>query len=69
MCDTCKRGPDLRIHDHGSVFLLEPASDAGQEWIDEHIGEAQTWGNSIVVEHRYIGGIAAGAMADGLEVE
>lgn len=61
---------DLVVQDHGSIFLLTPRSDAGQEWIDEHIpADAQRWGvNSIVVEHRYITDIVLGAQADGLDV-
>jgi hypothetical protein len=61
---------DFVIHNHGSIFLLQPESEAGRAWIAEHIPEdAQTWGDAIVVEHRYIDAIAAGAMSDGLTVE
>lgn len=62
---------DLTVDNHGSIFILTPVSDAGREWIGEHIpDDAMTWGpEGIVVEHRYIGDIVAGAQADGLEVE
>ncbi len=61
---------DLCVQNEGSIFLLRALSDAGREWIAEHIpDEAQTCGGAIVVEHRYIGGIVQGAINDGLEVE
>jgi hypothetical protein len=61
---------DLAVHNHGSIFLLQPTSVAGSEWIDQHIPEdAMTWGDSIVVEHRYIEDIVIGAQYDGLEIE
>lgn len=62
--------PDLTIENHGSIFLLRPHTEAGQEWLDENIGDdAQMLGNAIAVEHRYIEAIAIGAIADGLAVE
>lgn len=60
---------DLRVSNHGSIFLLTATSNAGEEWIGDHIpDDAQTWGESIVIEHRYISGVVNGAIADGLEV-
>jgi hypothetical protein len=62
---------DLLVHGHGSVFLLEPASAAGREWMAEHIN-ADPWqmlGDSVAVEHRYIGDIVAAAQCDGLDVK
>jgi hypothetical protein len=70
LCPGCKAGPDLTVRNEGSIFLLRATSDAGHEWISEHIPEdAQTFCGSIVVEHRYIENIVAGAMADGLAVQ
>jgi len=61
---------DLTVINHGSVFLLMGTSLPGKQWIVENIPEdAQRWGRSIVVEHRYIAAIVEGAMKDGLEVE
>lgn len=62
---------DLQVEDHGTIFLLRPLSKVGQEWVDANVqqdDETQYWGNAIVVEHRYIGDIVAGAKGDGLEV-
>ena len=61
---------DLYIQNEGSIFLLRGLSDAGKAWIAEHIPEdAMTFGGAVVVEHRYIGDIAQGAVDDGLEVQ
>lgn len=61
---------DLIVNNHGSIFLLSPVTEAGEAWIDEHIPQdAMTWGGAVVVEHRYIEAIVAGALADGLEVK
>jgi len=61
---------DLSIQNEGSIFLLRGLSEAGKAWIAEHIpADAQSFGGAVVVEHRYIGDIAAGAANDGLEVE
>jgi len=61
---------DLYVQNEGSIFLLRPQSDAGQQWIEENIpDDAMSFGGAIVVEHRYIGAIVDGAQADGLTVE
>ncbi len=52
---------DLNITNHGSIFLLHPLTEAGEEWISEHIPEdAQRHGNAVAVEHRFIEDIAYG---------
>lgn len=61
--------PDIRVQDHGTLFLLLPASDAGEAWLREHTdGDATWWGRALVVEPRYVPDIIAGAQTDGLEV-
>ena len=60
---------DLSIANHGSVFLLSALTEAGEEWIAENIpADATRWAGAIVIEHRYIGDIAQGAVNDGLEI-
>ena len=62
-------GPDFRVENHGSVFLLQPLTPAGNSWISEHLPEdAQWFGNGVVVEHRFIWAILEGIQSDGLEV-
>jgi len=60
---------DLKVQNHGTIFLLVPITPAGEAWCDEHLPEDRTyWGKATVVEHRYISDIVEGAIADGLEV-
>jgi hypothetical protein len=60
---------DLTIQNHGSIVLIQPITDAGKSWLDEHINpEALTWGTAIVAEPRYVSAITRGAREDGLEV-
>ena len=71
MCTNskCKPESDLLIQNGGSIFLLRPLSQSGRDWIEENINDdAIRLGNAIVVEHRYIYDIAAGATAAGLIV-
>lgn len=50
-----------------SVYVLIPRSQAGQDWLDENIGQdAMSWGGGLVVEHRYLEAILEGMAADGL---
>jgi hypothetical protein len=61
--------PDLTVSNHGSIMILRSATQAGRDWICEHIpADAHGWGGGIVVEPRYIDAIVEGAIADGLEV-
>jgi hypothetical protein len=60
---------DLLVHGYSSTYLLRAASRRGQRWIHRHISDdCQEWAGAIVVEHRYIGDIVRGALADGLRV-
>lgn len=61
--------PDFYVVNHGSIFVLTPLTEAAQGWVAEHLPpDAPTWGDSIVVEHRFIGEIVAGFTADGLKL-
>jgi hypothetical protein len=61
-------GPDFQIQNEGSLVILYPQSDAGRNWIAEHIGEHQEWCGGVVIESRYVGDVLAGIESDGLEV-
>lgn len=61
--------PDFQIENHGSIFLVRPLNPNARTWIDEHIGSDngfQPYYPTVVIEHRYIGAIAEGIIADGL---
>lgn len=64
MATTC----DIFVNDHGSILIFVPASPAGSDWIEEHIGHAMCWSGGRVVEPRYAQPIIDGAEADGLLV-
>ena len=60
--------PDIRVQDHGTLYLLFPASPAGDQWLREpprlmRLGGAarssSSLGTSVII---------AAAQADGLEV-
>ena len=59
---------DFFIDSQSSVFVVIPRTDAAKAWIEEHVDmeDVQTWGNGIVVEHRFIQALVAGAQADDL---
>lgn len=60
---------DFSFQDEGTITLLTPLTDEAQQWIDEHIAaDHQTFGNSVVIEHRYAQDILEGIKSDGLTV-
>jgi hypothetical protein len=70
-CKVCGKSmkTDISVTGEGSIFLLDWLTKAGKNWIAENIpSDAQRFGDSIVVEHRYIKDIIYGMVADGLVV-
>jgi hypothetical protein len=61
---------DFSVQNEGTIYLLQPHTDAAREWISEHltIESWQMFVSALVVEHRYILAIVDGIKADGLEV-
>ena len=60
---------NVETHDGGVIWLLKAVSEAGREWIAEHIpGDAPMWAGAIAVEGNYIDDIVLGAIGDGMEV-
>lgn len=62
---------DARFHNHGSLIGIVPITQAGQNWIDEHVeAEAYMWlGPVLYSEPRYAYDIANAMRADGLTIE
>lgn len=61
---------DVRVRDEGSIILVEPITEAAENWITENVqADAQYVGRSLVVEHRYAADLISGMVNDGLEVE
>jgi hypothetical protein len=61
---------DFIINDQRTVFSVRPVSDHAREWLDEHVDDDALWfGNSLVVEHRFIEALVDGFSNDGLTFE
>lgn len=61
--------PDLKVENHGSIFLFRPTSQAGRQFLHDHAPhEAQWYGLALVVEHRYANDWAIMAVEEGLKV-
>ena len=61
---------DFEVRNEGSIFLLRPITEAAQIWCDEHLPEdAQLWGASYVIEHRYIRPIVEALVAEGYKFD
>jgi hypothetical protein len=62
--------PDFSIEGEGrfcTVYLLRPLTPAALAWVEGHIPEdGQRLGNAVAIEHRFMGPIAEGIIADGL---
>ena len=62
--------PDFEIRNEGTVFTVTPLTLAGREWLDANV-ESEGWqwlGRSLVVDHRYAGGLVEAILESGLEV-
>ena len=61
---------DFKLDNHGSLFLLRPLNSAAKKWMQEHLPmdnpETQFWGESIIIEPRYVAPIVDGIIGDGL---
>lgn len=63
---------DFLFQNHASICLLQPLTEAGKAWFNEHLPvddpETQFWGGSIVIEPRYVQPILDDIQNDGLRV-
>jgi hypothetical protein len=62
---------DVRVENHGSLFMFRVLTDAARAWVDEHVPteDWQWMGNGFSVEHRYARDLAQGMLDDGLNVK
>jgi len=60
---------DFRVENHGSIVLLRPLTDSAETWVEDFVAYQQTFGDAIVVEHRYIAAIVEGFEAEGFSWE
>jgi len=61
---------DVRVENHGSVFVFRPDTDGAKQWIRDNVAaEGWQWiGNGLAVDHGCAFAIAERMMADGLKV-
>ena len=65
-----KAKADIAVTGGGSIYLVDWLTAKGKAWIAENLPQdAMRHGESVVVEHRYIGDIVQGMVADGLRVQ
>jgi hypothetical protein len=62
--------PDVLVHNEGTIFLFNPLTSRAKEWIDDNVQpDAQWFGTTLVVEHRYAWGLAEGMKDAGLVLQ
>jgi hypothetical protein len=61
---------DLSFENHFNICLIRPMTRAGQQWLEENVGDDDTiyFGNAVVCEPRYVGAIIDGAKQVGMVV-
>jgi hypothetical protein len=59
---------DVVVQNHGSVVLVHPQTEEAKAWIEENVVEPQYFGQALVVEPRYVIGLARGMEEHGLKV-
>jgi hypothetical protein len=60
---------DFVVRDEGTIWLFTPLTPVALQFLSEHIqDEAQYFGDSLAVEHRYVEGLLHGLAEHGLKV-
>lgn len=60
---------DFSVTNHGSIVLVEPTTDAAHKHLLDNTGEEAQWlGRALVVEPRYLSGLAAALADEGFRV-
>jgi hypothetical protein len=62
---------DVRIENHGSIFMFQLLSEEAREWVAEFVASEdwQWFGDGLCVEPRMARDLVDGMIADGLTVE
>lgn len=64
------RHVDVRITNHGSLYLLNPQTDAARDWLSNNVSDDANWfGDMLPVEPRYMPDLLAGMRGNGLVVQ
>jgi len=60
---------DVLVSNHGSLWLVEPVSDAARDWLNENLSaERQYLGRAVAVEPRYVDDLVRGLQSGGFIV-
>lgn len=59
---------DVVVENHFSLYLVRPLTEEAEGWIEDNVGEHQSFGGAVVVEPRYVNDIVTGMLSDGLRV-
>lgn len=65
---TIAQQADIAVENHGSIFLFQPLTPAGKNWLEDNLVEPMMFGGAFAVEHRCAEDIAYGAVSDGLRL-
>ena len=58
---------DFVVHDEGTIWLFTPLTPAASQFLSDHIHEdAQYFGPSLAVDHRYLYDLLVGLREHGL---
>ena len=61
-----KTSADFTVQNEGSIFLLQPCTDAARSWVAEFLPEDRMeFAGAIVVEYRYIGSLVEQLRSEG----
>jgi hypothetical protein len=64
-----ERPTDIVVSDQGSVILVIPRTEAARSWLTDNVDSGAMWyGQSLVVEPRYISYLIEGMMEEGLRI-
>lgn len=64
MVKNSLHNPDVLVENLASFCLFDPITPAARSWLEESVDGQSTWyGTTLVVEHRYLWGLAC-ALAD-----
>lgn len=68
---TVATGPDVRVENHGTIFLFRPETEEGERFLRERTDHArhQWFGGALAVEHRLARPLVDAITDNGLEVE
>jgi hypothetical protein len=62
--------PDFTVRNEGSIFLLTPHTPEAITWLKSHVSADSQWfGDSLVVEHRYIEDLVLGIRSEGFSIQ